>query len=66
MSMLILPLFTQNLKQLFIFVSNSEVMYMTENMYSMVLFSFQGNSNAEERVWNKKVSGSCIQVQIFF
>lgn len=48
--MLILPLFTQNLKQLFIFVSNSEVMYMTENMYSMVLFSFQGNSNAEERV----------------
>lgn len=46
---LILPLFTQNLKQLFLFVSNSEVIYVSESVYSMVLFSFQGNSNAEER-----------------
>lgn len=33
-------------------VSNSEVIYVTENVYSMVLFSFQGNSNAEERARN--------------
>lgn len=32
----------------------------------MVWFSFQGNSDAEERIRNKKLSGSCIQVQIFF
>lgn len=32
----------------------------------MVWFSFQGNSNAEEKIRNKKLSGSCIQVQIFF
>lgn len=39
-----------DLKQLFVFVSNSEVTYVAECMYGMVLFSFQGNSNAEERI----------------
>lgn len=39
-----------NLKQLFIFVSNSEVIYVAECMYGMVFFPSQGNSDAEERI----------------
>lgn len=70
-SMLHLTSVHSNLKPLFVFVGNSEVIYVAECMYGMVFFSFQGKSNAEERKWNKKIlgekiSGSCVQVQISF
>lgn len=47
------------------YLSVIQKLYMTESVYSMVLFSFQGNANTEERVGDKKIPGSCIQVQIF-